>query len=316
MVWTLHTTGDTYVDENHPDVNQGSDTALYSGYDAGMPGEFRTMLDFDLSAPQAPGSVGDRVWNDADGNGIQDAGEAGMPNVTVNLLDCFDTPIATTVTDADGMYLFGALPNGAYRMEVVLPAGCQFSPRGAGSDSSLDSDFDPVSGGTECFAVVEGVDDLSRDAGLVVPAPAETGCTHGLGYWKNHAGFGKQEDKVSSFLPIWLGTAGGAMSLEVASSDQVVQVLQMMVYGHPSNGITKLYARLLTAKLNLASGAYSPEADALVQEIDAYLADTGWNDWDGLSNEDAQNIAAWRTELQRYNGGELGPGSCDESDGE
>src|SRR5262249_28744699 len=33
--------------------------------------------------------IGDRVWNDANNNGIQDAGEQGLANVTVKLFDQF-----------------------------------------------------------------------------------------------------------------------------------------------------------------------------------------------------------------------------------
>ena len=32
-------------------------------------------------------SIGDRVWLDANGNGVQDAGESGMAGVTVELFD-------------------------------------------------------------------------------------------------------------------------------------------------------------------------------------------------------------------------------------
>ncbi|MEI2421217.1 SdrD B-like domain-containing protein, partial [Arthrospira platensis SPKY2] len=34
-----------------------------------------------------PVSIGDRVWNDLNNNGIQDAGEPGLPNITVTLFE-------------------------------------------------------------------------------------------------------------------------------------------------------------------------------------------------------------------------------------
>ena len=39
-------------------------------------------------------TVGDRVWNDSDGDGVVDVGEAGIPNVQVTLKDQFGTPLS------------------------------------------------------------------------------------------------------------------------------------------------------------------------------------------------------------------------------
>ena len=65
------------------------------------------------------GSIGDRVWWDINANGRQDAGELGLPGLTVNLyydinedgvLDAGDTFLTSQVTDSDGQYLFTGLP--------------------------------------------------------------------------------------------------------------------------------------------------------------------------------------------------------------
>ena len=83
-------------------------------------------LDYDFGYIAA-GSLGDRVWFDIDGDGVQDAGEPGIPGVTVELLDP-DTGITrTTTTGPDGIYLFDGLrPNDDYVVTVddsTLPAG-------------------------------------------------------------------------------------------------------------------------------------------------------------------------------------------------
>jgi hypothetical protein len=52
----------------------------------------------------APGtaSLGDRVWNGTNVNGIQDAGEVGIAGVTINLYTGDGSMVATTTTDANG----------------------------------------------------------------------------------------------------------------------------------------------------------------------------------------------------------------------
>ena len=77
-------------------------------------------------APSQTGSIGNRVWNDADGDGVQDSGEAGLNGVTVQLLNSSGTVIATTATAGNGDYSFGNLAAGNYSVRIVtstLPAG-------------------------------------------------------------------------------------------------------------------------------------------------------------------------------------------------
>ena len=60
---------------------------------------------------QAPVELGDRVWLDLDGDGVQDAGEAPIPGVTVTLYASNGTTvIASTTTASDGTYVFSSDP--------------------------------------------------------------------------------------------------------------------------------------------------------------------------------------------------------------
>ena len=55
----------------------------------------------------APVEIGNRVWRDTDSDGVQDAGENGIANVTVRLYQG-STQIASAVTDASGEFYFSS----------------------------------------------------------------------------------------------------------------------------------------------------------------------------------------------------------------
>ncbi len=74
-----------------------------------------------------PAFISDFVWYDIDGDGVQDVGEPGLVDVDLELYDATGTVwLATTSTDADGLYLFADLAPGTYVVRVdpaTLPAG-------------------------------------------------------------------------------------------------------------------------------------------------------------------------------------------------
>ena len=108
--------------------------------------------------------IGDFVWFDLDGDGLQ-ASDPGRRDVVVRLLDSLGSQIDETTTNDDGFYFFDDLLRGSYIVEFVAPAGFAFSPQGVGEDSLNDSDADPISGRATVF-VSNAVDDFSIDAGL------------------------------------------------------------------------------------------------------------------------------------------------------
>jgi len=159
--------GDAYIAEYMPDVNTGLSEVLYTGYwenvcEVG----YLSLLKFEgpNGAPELA-AIGDTVWFDEDQDGIQDAGEPGIPGVTVNLLDCSNVQVATMTTDADGYYLFAGLLPGDYKVEFVAPDGYIFTAQNQGDDA-IDSDADPVTGRTMCTTLDGGETDVTWDAGL------------------------------------------------------------------------------------------------------------------------------------------------------
>ncbi len=112
------------------------------------------------------GSIGDFVWNDANTNGVQDAGELGIAGVIVNLLDGSGVLLTSTTTDADGHYRFGGLVAADYIVEFVLPADTwEFSDADQGADDTVDSDAG-VAGRSGIISLAEGAGELTIDAGI------------------------------------------------------------------------------------------------------------------------------------------------------
>jgi hypothetical protein len=252
--------------------------------------------------------LGDFVWNDVNMDGIQDPDEAGIEGVTVSLYDFEENFVDSAVTDENGHYTFDGVEPGDYYLEFMLLEDYEFSPMDQGDNDTLDSDADPETGLTGTLTLEADMSYLDVDAGMYMPE--DEGCTYGKGFWKNHTGMGPQEDLVTDLLPIWLGNDDGELSMAVETPEMAYALLQQHTYGEPSNGITKLYAHLLTAKLNIANGANDEDIADVIDEIDDFLADHDWESWDELSHEDRQMVNQWKGMLGNYNDGEIGPGHC------
>ena len=80
-------------------------------------GDVLTTLDFGFNGGTF-GSIGDQIWLDVNNDGVVNAGEPGLAGVTVNLLNAGGAIIATTTTDANGLYTFSGLPAASYRVQV------------------------------------------------------------------------------------------------------------------------------------------------------------------------------------------------------
>ncbi|MBD3793907.1 MAG: hypothetical protein IE889_07095, partial [Campylobacterales bacterium] len=116
-----------------------------------------------------PASLGDYVWYDENKDGIQDASEHGVKDITVKLLkDCNDaTVVGTTTTDNEGKYLFSYLDAGDYCVEFSnLPADTMVTTKGVGtatddSDASTTAPFK-----TDMITLSVGQEDFTWDMGI------------------------------------------------------------------------------------------------------------------------------------------------------
>ena len=67
-----------------------------------------------------PGRLGDKVWLDLNGNGLQDGAEGGIPGVTIELMRG-EKVVASTVSDQYGYYVFEGLYPTEYTLRVTWP---------------------------------------------------------------------------------------------------------------------------------------------------------------------------------------------------
>ncbi|UQZ81365.1 Serine-aspartate repeat-containing protein D precursor [Paenibacillus konkukensis] len=157
------------------EANEGGDHTLDSDAAAdGMTGmiqigagEKNDTVDAGLIPPA--GSIGDTVWSDLNGDGLQDAGEPGVDGITVNLYDKNGYALATAVTSGGGHYMFSQLTPGDYAAEFILPSGAAFTVKGDGSKPETDSDAN-ADGKTDVIRLDANQHITSVDAGLILPS--------------------------------------------------------------------------------------------------------------------------------------------------
>ena len=165
-----------FTDSNTGNGSNDSD-ADPSGFTSTISFDPMDGSDLTIDAGVVPAAdIGDTVWVDTDGDGIQDPGESGVEGVTVILFDA-DTglPIDTVVTDINGNYLFEDVPSGNYYIEFdasTSPYGDEFTftQFQQGGNDGLDSDAD-ANGNSPVFAFdAFAGDKLTCDAGII-PTP-------------------------------------------------------------------------------------------------------------------------------------------------
>ncbi|WP_141751847.1 LPXTG cell wall anchor domain-containing protein, partial [Staphylococcus sp. HMSC056G08] len=111
-------------------------------------------------------TVGDKVWEDTNKDGIQNSNEPGIPGVEVTLTKP-DGSTVTTTTDENGNYEFTNLPNGEYTITFETPEGYEPTLVNVGN-TALDSD------GKTVTVIVNNADDKTIDSGFYKPVVEPT----------------------------------------------------------------------------------------------------------------------------------------------
>ena len=236
-----------------------------------------SRLDVDFGYRRAV-SIGDRVWTDTNGDGVQDGGEAGIDGVTLELVDGAGNVVDTAVTASDGLYSFEDVADGSYTVRVVastLPAG-------------LAPTFDADGIGTAHTAAVTVGGANRDDVDFGYKQQATNPGTGTIGYWKNHP----------QAWPVQQITLGGVTYTKA----QAIAIL-----GQPSRGdkTIDLAKQLIAAKLNVIIGNDASCIAATIAAADAWLVQHP------VGSNVRSSSAAWATggplhqRLDDYNNGRL-----------
>ncbi|QTR50272.1 SdrD B-like domain-containing protein [Candidatus Thiothrix anitrata] len=179
-------------------IFRGSADGSNGGGDGGYFGKTSGLGDLELLPASAPIEIGNRVWLDTNGNGIQDAGENGIPGISVELRSGA-TVLTTATTAADGTYYFSSAtgtdtasvkygltqlqPNTAYTVKFptsvdVSGTTYNLTTANAGGNRLIDSNAaatgDVVVNATDI--PTSGANNHSFDVGYS-SMPPPTGCT-------------------------------------------------------------------------------------------------------------------------------------------
>jgi hypothetical protein len=127
--------------------------------------------------------IGNRVWQDLDGDGIQDPCEPGIAGITMNLYNAAGAFVGTTTTDANGNYYFGNGLNG-----INLVPGLDYYV--VAGDGQYDANNGLVAGGNKYGELTlpftgEGSETTNNDNnGTIAPNAGVTASFAGLPYAK------------------------------------------------------------------------------------------------------------------------------------
>lgn len=210
--------GDTAADSDGDPASGATDPIVL--------GVAQKRTDIDQGVTYNTARIGDTVWLDKNGNGLQDSGEEGVDGFKVKLTgtDIFGETVELETTTANGgKYGFEGLVPGNYRVTfdpTSLPAGHSFVAKGDGQNSDKDSDGDPTTGETAAFDLASGQVINNIDQGIAAN-PGSIGDYVWLD--KNFDGVQNDTDEpLANIRVILTGTDdyGNQVQKETKTSDQ------------------------------------------------------------------------------------------------
>lgn len=126
-------------------------------------------------------TFGNKVWEDLNGNNLQDVGEPGVNGVTVNIRDNVSNlaikdingqnvpdQITKTVGSESGIYTFSNLKAGTYKLIFSnIPSGTKFANKIGDLTNANNSDVNPTNGTTDAIIIKESENINHIDVGII-----------------------------------------------------------------------------------------------------------------------------------------------------
>ena len=205
-------------------------------------------------------SLGDTIFYDLNGNGVQDAGDNGIAGVVVSLygdtngngaINAGEPLVGTVTTDANGKYLFSGLSNARYVVSVPTPSGYSFT--GPGTDS------DGVTAGIQKGRQMTGANILDVDYGFQSLNPRSVSGrvwndtnTNGTFDGSDVAIAGVTVDVLSGTTVVATVTTDATGNYSVSGLSNIVYTVRVTDTGSALTGYAPTYERteLTTAPFN------------------------------------------------------------------
>ena len=170
--------------------------------------ENRTGMDIGMILP---GTVRGSVFADRNDNGIRDAGEDGLKDVTVRLMGTEGEEFRAE-TGADGAYLFDAVMPGTYYLEYSLPQDAVFARITDGGNTITGDSI----GQSEPFEMSSGIDKTGPECGALTLGRIE-GCAY-----LDHDGDGirTEEEETTAGLVVTLTPSRAELEETTVTTDE------------------------------------------------------------------------------------------------
>ena len=176
--------GFTIADAGTADNN--SDVNSTGGVSVTLTNANPVRMDIDAGIVSIFTQVGNYVWYDLNGNGVQDATEPGVSGVLVTLYSTGadnvigggdDVVIGSAITDGKGNYLINNIAVNVcadYYIQFSSVAGNPFTTQNVGGASAGNNSNANAAGQTDAFQLCPGQSEMTIDAGVRnVPLPVQ-----------------------------------------------------------------------------------------------------------------------------------------------
>ncbi len=265
--WFSHATGTRTNSYQIFGVDEGGTPATF--------GKSSGLGDLELLTDPVPLQIGDLVWADANGNGRQDPGESGIPDLTLQLWEdsdgdgTVDTQVGQTVSDGSGGYLFGGSGGSG-----MLP--CGLGPERAVSATIAQSTDDAEQNmNTNAVNVTDATLDVARTSGgtnqMVGLRFCLPGLPQGAQIQSATVQFASQAaDSSATNLTIQAQAADNAAAFSAAVSNNIgarTRTTASVAW----SAVPEWTVTPLTGKTSAAQR--TPDVSALVQEV---VSRPGW----------------------------------------